>query len=134
MKVYVEDGRAIRVNGNQNCTATSGKACPKASLALQQVYDPDRIKTPMKRTNPEKGRGVDPGFVPISWDEALDTIAEKLMELHKNNESEKFMFIKGRSSEVGDVIYHYFPALMGTPNYYGHATICAEAESAPRGR
>lgn len=128
VKVYVEDGRAIRVNGNPNCTATSGKACAKASLALQQVYDPDRIKVPMKRTNPEKGRGVDPGFVPISWDEALDTIADKLMELHKNKESEKFMFIKGRSSEVGDVIYHYFPALLGTPNYYGHATICAEAE------
>ncbi len=130
VKVYVEDGRAIRVNGNPNCTATNGKACPKASLALQQVYDPDRIKTPMKRTNPEKGRGIDPGFIPITWDEALDTIADKLMELHDNKESEKFMFIKGRSSEVGDAIYHYFPALMGTPNYYGHSTICAEAEKA----
>lgn len=128
VKVYVEDGRAIRVNGNHNCTATGGKACPKASLALQQLYDPDRIKTPMKRTNPEKGRGIDPGFVPISWDEALDTIADKLLELHENNETEKFMFIKGRSSEVGDAIYHYFPALMGTPNYFGHSTICAEAE------
>ena len=130
LKVYVEKGRAIRVNGNWNCTATHGTCCPKASLALQQVYDPDRIKTPMKRTNPKKGRGIDPGFIPITWDEALDTIADKLLELHDNNESEKFMFIKGRSSEVGDALYHYFPALMGTPNYYGHATICAEAEKA----
>jgi phenylacetyl-CoA:acceptor oxidoreductase len=32
----------------------------------------------MKRTNPKKGRDEDPGFVPISWDEALDTIAERL--------------------------------------------------------
>lgn len=128
VKVYVEDGRAIRVDGNKNCTATHGKACPKATLALQQLYDPDRIKTPMKRTNPVKARGEDPGFVPITWDEALGTIADKLLELHDNKESEKFMFVKGRSSEVGDALYHYFPALMGTPNYFGHSTICAETE------
>ena len=32
----------------------------------------------MKRTNPKKGRDEDPGFVPISWDEALDIVADKL--------------------------------------------------------
>jgi anaerobic selenocysteine-containing dehydrogenase len=128
VKVWVQDGRAVRVKGNPNCTATHGQMCPKASFALHQLYDPDRIKVPMKRTNPQKGRGIDPGFVPITWDEALDTIADKWMELHDNKESQKFMFIKGRSSEVGDVLYHYLPALMGTPNYYGHSTLCAEAE------
>lgn len=128
VKVFVQNGRVIRVKGNPNCTATHGKACPKASLAINQLYDPDRIKTPMKRTNPEKGRGIDPGFVPITWDEALDTIATKWLELHDNKESEKVMFIKGRSSETGDVLYHYLPALMGTNNYYGHSTICAEEE------
>ena len=35
----------------------------------------------MKRTNPRKGRDEDPGFVPISWDEALDTVAKKLLEI-----------------------------------------------------
>ena len=35
------------------------------------------VKTPMKRTNSNKGRDEDPMFVPISWDEALDTIADK---------------------------------------------------------
>jgi anaerobic selenocysteine-containing dehydrogenase len=49
----------------------------------QQVYDPDRIKVPMKRTNPAKGRGIDPKFVPISWDEALNTVADKMMELRR---------------------------------------------------
>ena len=32
----------------------------------------------MKRTNPRKGRGEDPGFVPIPWDEAFDVVAERL--------------------------------------------------------
>ncbi len=35
----------------------------------------------MRRTNPRKGRHEDPGFVPISWDEALDTVAKKLLEI-----------------------------------------------------
>ncbi|MCK7494717.1 MAG: hypothetical protein MZW92_28950 [Comamonadaceae bacterium] len=37
----------------------------------------------MKRTNPAKGRGVDPKWVPITWDEALDTVADKMIELRK---------------------------------------------------
>ena len=36
---------------------------------------PDRITTPLRRTNPDKGIGVDPGWVPISWEEALSEIA-----------------------------------------------------------
>ena len=45
----------------------------------------------MKRTNPEKGRGIDPKFVPISWDEALDIVADKMMELRDNHEPHKFV-------------------------------------------
>ena len=52
-----------------------------------QLYNPDRIKVPLKRTNPVKGRGVDPRWVPITWDEALDTVADKMLELRKNGEA-----------------------------------------------
>ena len=128
VKVWTQDGRVVRVKGNPNCTATHGQMCPKTSLAIDQLYDPDRIKVPMKRTNPQKGRGIDPGFVPITWDEALDTIATKWLELHDNNESHKVVFMKGRASETGDILSHFLPALMGTPNYFGHSTICAEEE------
>ena len=55
-----------------------GKVCVKAYGLVQKTYNPNRILQPMKRTNPKKGRDEDPGFVPISWDEALDTIAGKL--------------------------------------------------------
>jgi phenylacetyl-CoA:acceptor oxidoreductase len=50
----------------------------KAFGLVQKTYNPNRVLQPMKRTNPKKGRHEDPGFVPISWDEALDTIAAKL--------------------------------------------------------
>ena len=42
------------------------------------VNDPNRINKPMKRTNPEKGLGIDPKWVEISWEEALDIITTKL--------------------------------------------------------
>jgi phenylacetyl-CoA:acceptor oxidoreductase len=58
-----------------------GKVCVKAYGLVQKLYNPNRIRAPMKRTNPCKGRNEEPGFVPISWDEALDTVAKKLLEI-----------------------------------------------------
>ena len=79
VQVKVSDGRAIKLRGNPYSKATHGTICPRPHLALQQLYDPDRIKMPMKRTNPKKGRDEDPGFVPISWDEAMETLADRMM-------------------------------------------------------
>ena len=59
-----------------------GKVCVKAYGLIQKTYNPNRLKQPMKRTNPKKGKGEDPGFVPISWDEALDIVSGKLREIH----------------------------------------------------
>ena len=55
-----------------------GKVCVKAYGLIEKAYSPHRILTPMKRTNPKKGKSEDPGFVPISWDEAMSLIADKL--------------------------------------------------------
>ena len=86
IQIFVQNGRAVRVRGNPLSKTNHGYCCPRGHLIPQQVYDPDRIKVPMKRTNPEKGRGIDPRFVPITWDEALDTVAEKMMELRRADE------------------------------------------------
>ena len=58
-----------------------GKCCVKAYGLVQKTYNPHRLAHPMKRTNPRKGRGEEPGFVPISWDEALGLVAAKLAEV-----------------------------------------------------
>lgn len=127
-QVYVFDNRAIKVRGNADSKGTEGAICPKPHLALQQMYDPDRVVSPMKRTNPKKGRGVDAKFVPISWDEALDTVADRMMELRNNNESEKFAIFRGRYSYMRDILYDGLPKTFGTPNNISHSAICAEAE------
>jgi anaerobic selenocysteine-containing dehydrogenase len=129
IQIFVEDGRAVRVRGNPLSKSNHGYVCPRGHLIPQQVYDPDRIKVPMKRTNPQKGRGVDPKFVPITWDEALDTLADRLIELRRNNEAHKFVYIRGRYSPTStELLYGTLPKIYGTTNYFSHSAICAEAE------
>ncbi|MFN2368229.1 MAG: molybdopterin-dependent oxidoreductase, partial [Desulfurivibrionaceae bacterium] len=90
---------------NRHSKQNDGIVCPRSHLSLQQLYDPDRVKVPMKRTNPKKGRGIDPKFVPISWDEALNTVADKMMELRKAGEPEKFALMRGRYTYMRDTLY-----------------------------
>jgi len=84
LTVKVVDGVATEVEPNF-CAAEvhpgGGRVCVKAFGLVQKTYNPNRVLTPMKRTNPKKGRDEDPGFVPISWDEALDLIAAQLNRL-----------------------------------------------------
>ena len=127
-QVFVSDGRAIKVRGNPNSKVNGSASCPRAHLGLQQVYDPDRVKTPMKRTNPEKGQGIDPQFVPITWDEALGTIADQIMALRDNNETHKYMLMRGRYSYMRDIIYDRMTKIIGSPNNISHSALCAEAE------
>lgn len=123
----VVDGKVIKVRGNPN-SASGGRICPRPHLALQQVYDPDRIKTPLKRTNPKKGRGIDPQFVPISWEEAINTIADKIMELVNAGETHKYMLMRGRYTNMSEIMYDRFPKLIGSPNNISHSALCAESE------
>lgn len=129
IQIFVQNGRAVRVRGNPLSKTNSGYVCPRGHLIPQQTYDPDRIKVPLKRTNPQKGRGIDPKFVPITWDEALDIVADKMIELRQSNESHKFVYIRGRySSTSTEILYGALPKIYGTPNYFSHSAICAEAE------
>ena len=127
-QAYIVDGRVIKVRGNPHSMVNLGNACPKMHLALQQVYDPDRIKVPMKRTNPNKGRDQDPGFEPISWDDAIDEIADKIIDLRTNNETHKYALLRGRYSYMRDIIYDRMTKIIGSNNNISHSSICAEAE------
>ncbi len=129
-EIFVQDGRAVKVRGNQHSMYNPGKVCSKGHMIPKLLYDPDRVKVPMKRTNATKGKGVDPQFVPITWDEALDTIATKMMELRTAEETHKFLLLRGRYSYSRDIIYSALPKVFGSPNGISHSSICAEAEKA----
>jgi anaerobic selenocysteine-containing dehydrogenase len=71
MVVTVADGRAVDLRGDREHPFTQGFLCGKMARYLERVYSPERLLRPLKRVGP-KGAGR---FEPITWDEALETIA-----------------------------------------------------------
>jgi len=49
------------------------------------LYNPCRVKGPLKRTKPEKGPDIDPGWVEITWEEALSTVGEKFKKIREED-------------------------------------------------
>jgi anaerobic selenocysteine-containing dehydrogenase len=72
--VTVEDGKGSHLRGDPNHPITRGFLCGKVAQYLEREYSPQRLLYPQKRVG-AKGAGR---FERISWDEALDTIADRL--------------------------------------------------------
>ncbi|MBU2608059.1 MAG: molybdopterin-dependent oxidoreductase [Chloroflexi bacterium] len=80
--VHRVNGVVVKIEGNPDTDMGShGGLCAKGLAGLQVLYDPNRLNVPLRRTNPEKGLGVDPGWKEITWDEALDEIADRLKKI-----------------------------------------------------
>lgn len=82
-RVHVVDGVVVGIEGNPDSPTNKGRLCPRGLSAGMALYNPYRVKAPMKRTNPDKGLDVDPKWVEISWDEAYGIVADKLKEARK---------------------------------------------------
>jgi len=119
VKAYIKDGRLVELRGNPDDQISRGILCVKGISGIQWLYDPDRLKFPMKRTNPEKGIGVDPQFVKISWDEAYGIIAQKLNGYKEKFGPESIVFIM-RPQDFAKRL----AKAIGTPNYITHHTTC----------
>ena len=119
MIVDVADDKAWRIRGNPACQVAEGHLCVKGYSALKDLYDPDRLKHPMKRTNPEKGPGVDPGWVKIDWDEAFELTAEAFNQaIEEGGPQALGFFSRGHDwmNRLRDAI--------GTPNHIQHHSTC----------
>jgi anaerobic selenocysteine-containing dehydrogenase len=77
MITTVEDGRAVRVQGDPDHPFTAGFLCAKVNRYLERTYHPDRLMHPLKRVG-KKGSGK---FEPVGWDEALRDIASRLRSI-----------------------------------------------------
>ncbi len=102
--------------------------CAKGNAGIMTLYDVDRIKKPLKRTNPKKGFDVDPGWIEISFEEALNEIADYLRKLKDQGEAHKLLWISEDHSFTH--IQSDFCKLYGTPNYYMHSNLCDVARKA----
>jgi anaerobic selenocysteine-containing dehydrogenase len=82
MLVTVEDGRAVRVAGDPDHPYTNGFLCTKVNRYVERTYHGERLLRPLKRVG-AKGRGE---FRPISWDEAIDEIAQRLGDIARSSD------------------------------------------------
>src|SRR5665811_1081513 len=90
--VHRVDGVVVKIEGNPESPHNRSRICAKGNAALMALYNPYRVTKPLRRTNPEKGIGVDPCWEEISWEEALGTIAERLRAI-RETDPRKLMFL-----------------------------------------
>src|SRR5689334_24999704 len=85
LDIEVIDGRSIgRVRGSKLQTYTAGVICAKVARYAERIHHPDRLLHPMVRKGP-KGFGA---FSRVSWDDALDLVAERFLSLEARYGSE----------------------------------------------
>ena len=116
---HVKDGRLIKIEGNPNDPNSRGHLCARGHAGLNHQYHPERLLYPLKRVG-KRGEGK---WKRISWDEALDEIAEKLKAIREAGEHEEFAFHQGRQRSK-DCIGRFVKAF-GTPTQLSHRSLCS---------
>ena len=128
MRVRVVNGKAVKITGNPQSRVSDGEICPRGHIGLQVLYDPGRIHTPLKRTNNQKGNGVDPKWAPISWDQALGEITDRLNKLREKGEPNKLLLFYGLNTISSQDMIFRFAEAYGTPNLISGDGLDSETE------
>lgn len=110
-----KDGVLVKIEGDPTCPASEGHLCAKGEAGLIGVYDPSRVKVPLRRTNPQKGIGVDPKWEEISWDEALDLLTAKLKKI-RDDDPRKLVISSFDQIALSYFIRPAWAVAYGTPN------------------
>jgi anaerobic selenocysteine-containing dehydrogenase len=122
---YVKGGVFVEVKPDNKHPLACG-LCPKGVAGPELVYNKQRLRYPIRRTNP-KGDS-NPGWKRITWDEALDTIAIKLNEIKATFGPEAVAF--ARSGPAGSPMGELDPwvsrlaHVFGSPNHIATTHIC----------
>jgi len=117
---YVRNQRLWKIEGNPEANGNRGVVCPKGHGYIHDLYNPDRIRSPLKRVNDR--------FEPISWDHAYKEIATRINLILMDNGPQAVFWINYPQSN-----HAYALRLMhalGSPNYFTHGSTCYTARNA----
>ena len=117
---HVKQGKVIKIEGDPDHPNNKGQLCPKGLSGIELLNHPKRLNYPMKRVG-AKGEGR---WKRISWNEALDTIAQKLNEFKEQSGPESICVSTGSALSYNMGILGYFAYLLGTPNTSCAGNIC----------
>ncbi len=121
LEVEVLDGRTIgRVRGAEDNAYTAGVICAKVARYAERIHHPDRVTRPLVRKGP-KGAGR---FEPVSWDDALDLVAEKFLQAEQHH-GPQAVWPYYYAGTMGLVMRDGIHRLRHAKKYSGfHSTIC----------
>jgi anaerobic selenocysteine-containing dehydrogenase len=121
LEVELLDERTIgRVHGSQDNDYTAGVICAKVARYAEREHHAQRLLQPLRRTGP-KGSGQ---FAPISWDDALDIVAENFLEAEQRHGAEA-VWPYYYAGTMGLVMRDGIHRLRHVKKYSGfHSTIC----------
>ncbi|WP_199850538.1 molybdopterin-containing oxidoreductase family protein [Streptomyces sp. CMB-StM0423] len=127
LNVDLKADRILAVRGEDDDPVQQGQVCVKAELMPQLVYNADRLTRPLRRVAGAKG-SPDSTFEPVTWDEALHTIAAKLLELRDAGQAHTIANrTTGRLPRgTGSLVARVF-AMLGSPNNTDVGPVCNDA-------
>ena len=123
-KVMVEDGIIVKIIGNPESPTGAGQLCPRGNAAILNIYYPYRIKRPLKRLNSERGLDVDPEWIEIPWEEALEEAASEFKKVLQ--EDPRGLVVCEGFGIRDTYVRNPFVKAFGTPNMIGsHGALCS---------
>jgi formate dehydrogenase (coenzyme F420) alpha subunit len=128
IKVLKKGGRIIDIQGEPADPVQAGNLCVKGPMMSQLLYNPHRIKTPLRRVGGAAKGSPESRFEPVSWDAALTGIAQKLLEIRDTSGPEGVASkTSGRLPRgAGSIIGRFFD-LYGSPNATDVGPVCNDA-------
>jgi len=118
--VHLKDGEVRYIEGNPDHALNKGIICAKGASGIMKQYSPARLLKPLKRKEgTERGAGE---FEAISWEEAFDTLEERLKHI-RATDPKKLAFFTGRDQM--QALTGMFAKQYGTPNYAAHGGFCS---------
>lgn len=113
ISVRIREGRAKKIEGNPVHPVNQGRLCARGQAGLNALYNPDRIRSPLKRVG-ERGDGA---FAAISWDEALTEVATRLIRLKVDDQASRIQLLTGHVRGHLDALFEQFITLLGSDRY-----------------
>jgi len=120
--LHLANGKVTRIEGDPEHPVNKGNICIRGLASIELPYNPHRLKHPLKRVG-EKGQGK---WQEISWDEALNVVADELSKARDNYGAESVLFMRGDAKGLIDDFVTRFANVFGTPNEFGTHVVCMQ--------
>ena len=118
--IHLRNGQPVNISGDPDNPMNKGRLCPKGLASLEYLNHPDRLKHPLQRVG-DRGQNR---WRRITWDQALDRVAENLNRIKATYGVTSIVLLRGASKGLLDDHLARFGNALGTPNISSPAPYC----------